>query len=136
MTGAAVVQYRTTTDSADRNRQLIEDLLTELARRDPGGLHYQVLRFHDGVGFMHMAVFDGTTDPFTSCAAYREFHRELGERLVEPPVVMRAVLIDAFQPGRLETMVRNGHAGHRLRWRRESDPAIRAMSLDGRPPQY
>lgn len=86
MTRAAVVQYHMTTVSTERNTQLIEDVLVELAARDPGGLHYQVFRFDDGVGFMQVAVFDGTTDPFAECSAYRNFHRELGDRLAAPPV--------------------------------------------------
>jgi hypothetical protein len=96
MTRAAVVQYHTTTVSTERNRRLIEDVVVELAARDPGGLYYQVFGFDDGVGFMHVAVFDGTTDPFAECAAYREFHRQLGDRLAAPPIVIRAVLIGSY----------------------------------------
>jgi hypothetical protein len=96
MTRAAVVRYRTTTISTERNCQLIEDVLVELAARDPGGLRYQVFRFDNGVGFMHVAVFDGTTDPFAECSAYRNFHRELGGRLAAPPIVIRAVPIGSY----------------------------------------
>ena len=96
MTRAAVVQYHTNTVSTEHNHQLIEDLLGELAARDPGGVHYQVFRFDDGVGFMHVAVFDGTTDPFAECTAYRKFHRELGDRLAAPPIVVRAMLIGCY----------------------------------------
>ena len=93
---AAVVQYFTTTQSAQQNRELIEDVLIELAAEDPGGLEYQVLMFDDGIGFMHVVTFDGTTDPFADCAAYREFHRELAQRLATLPVVTRATLIGAY----------------------------------------
>ena len=96
MTRVAVVQYHTTTVSTERNCQLIEDVLIELAARDPGGLHYQVFQFDNGAGFIHVAVFDGTTDPFAECGAYRNFHRELGERLAAPPIVTRAVLIGSY----------------------------------------
>jgi hypothetical protein len=96
MTRAAVVQYHTTTVSTERNRQLIEDVLVELAARDPGGLDYQVFRFDAGVGFMHVAVFDGITDPFAECTAYRTFHRELGDRLAAAPIVIRAMLIGSY----------------------------------------
>jgi hypothetical protein len=99
MAKAAVVLYHTTSEAAEHNRRLIEDVLTELAVQDPGGLHYQAFRFDDGLGFMHVAVFDGTTDPFDRCAAYREFHRDLGRRLVAPPKVMKAVLIGFYSPG-------------------------------------
>lgn len=91
-----MVQYFTTDQGAQRNRELIEDVLRELATRDPGGVEYQVLMFDDGVGFMHVAAFDGTADPFADCAAYREFHRALADRLATPPVVMYASLIGSY----------------------------------------
>ncbi|MGH3525063.1 MAG: hypothetical protein ACRDU4_20090 [Mycobacterium sp.] len=97
MKRAAVVQYFTTNEGAQRNRELIEDVLIELAAQDPGGVQYQVLMFDGGVGFMHVVAFDGTADPFADCAAYREFHRELAQRLATPPVVTRAVLIGAYR---------------------------------------
>jgi hypothetical protein len=96
---AAVVQYVTTREAARRNRELIEDVLSELVARAGGGLEYLVLMFDDEVGFMHVVMFDGSADPFGDCAAYHEFHRELAGRLATPPVVMRAWLIGAY-PGR------------------------------------
>jgi hypothetical protein len=93
---AAVVQYFTTEQGAQRNRELVEDLLRELAVRDPGGVEYQVLVFDDGIGFMHVVSFDGTADPFADCVAYREFHRALAERLATPPVVRHATLIGSY----------------------------------------
>ena len=96
MRRAAVVQYHTSADSAEHNRKLINDVLIELAARDPGGLDYQVFQFEDGVGFLHVAVFDGTADPFADCGAQREFHRELQQRLAAPPIVSRAVLIGSY----------------------------------------
>ena len=96
MRRVAVVQYSTTNKGAKRNSELIEDVLTELAARNPGGVHYQVLVLDDGVGFVHIVAFDGTTDPFGDCHAYREFHRELDRRLATKPVVMRGVLIGSY----------------------------------------
>jgi hypothetical protein len=96
MRRAAVVQYRTSADSAEHNRNLIQDVLIELAACDPGGLDYQVFQFEDGVGFLHVAVFDGTTDPFADCAAHREFHRQLQQRLAASPIISRAVLIGSY----------------------------------------
>jgi hypothetical protein len=98
---AAVVQYVTTSEGAQRNRELIEDVLIEMAARDPGGVQYQVLLLDDGVGFIHVVAFDGTADPFADCAAYREFHRELAQRLATKPVVTRAVLIGSYHGRRL-----------------------------------
>ncbi|WP_068186758.1 hypothetical protein [Mycobacterium sp. UM_CSW] len=93
---AAVVQYHTSADSAEHNRALIENVLAELTARDPGGLDYQVLQFEDGTGFLHVAVFDGTSDAFADCEADRKFHRDLEQRLATPPIVSRARLIGAY----------------------------------------
>jgi hypothetical protein len=94
---AAVVRYATTREAAQRNRELIENVLNELAVRDDGGIEYQVLVFDDGVEFMHIVAFDGTADPFADCAAYYEFHRELAGRLATAPVVTRATMIGSYR---------------------------------------
>ena len=96
MRRAAVVLYRTGADSADHNRNLVKDVLIELGARDPGGLDYQVFQFEDGGGFLHVAVFDGTSDPFADCGAYREFHRDLQQRLAAPPTISRALLVGSY----------------------------------------
>jgi hypothetical protein len=96
MRTAAVVQYHTSADTAEHNRMLIEDVLNELGSRDLGGLDYQVFQFEDRVGFLHIAVFDGTSDPFARCDAYREFHRHLQQRLTAPPIISRAKLIGSY----------------------------------------
>jgi hypothetical protein len=93
---AAVVRYVTTHEGAQRNRALIEDVLIELAVRDPGGVQCQVLMSDDGLGFMHVVAFDGTADPFADCAVHREFHRELAHRLAAKPIVTRAVSIGSY----------------------------------------
>src|SRR5947209_11944712 len=56
VTLAAVVRYHTTCASAECNQRLIENLLAELAARDPGGLCYLAFRFDEGLGFMHVAI--------------------------------------------------------------------------------
>ena len=96
MRRAALVQYQTNAHSAEENRSLIEDVVAELAVRDLGGLDYQVFQFEGGLGFLHVAAFDGTSDPFADCDAYRQFHRDLQKRLVAPPIITRAVLIGSY----------------------------------------
>jgi hypothetical protein len=100
MRRAAVVQYHTSADSTGHNRALIEKVLDELRARDPGGLDYQVFQLEDGTGFLHIAVFDGTADPFANCEADREFHRGLEQRLATPPTISRARLIGAYFGGK------------------------------------
>jgi hypothetical protein len=100
MRRAAVVQYHTNAYSAEENRSLIEDVIAELTARDLGGLDYQVFQFEEGVGFLHVAAFDGTSDPFADCEAYRRFHRDLQKRLAAPPIISRAVLIGSYYGSR------------------------------------
>lgn len=108
MKRAAVVRYFTTGEGAQRNRELIEDVLRELAARDPGGVEYLVLMLDDGVGFMRVVAFDGAADPFADCVAYREFHRELAQRLAARPVVMRASLIGSYPGATMRRPQRDG----------------------------
>ncbi|WP_156751258.1 hypothetical protein [Mycobacterium sp. 1245111.1] len=93
---AALVQYQTVADSAEQNRTLIQDVVIELGLRDPGGLDYQVFQLENGVGFVHIAVFDGTSEPFADCDAYQMFHRDLQQRLAGPPTISRAVLVGSY----------------------------------------
>ncbi|WP_187703124.1 hypothetical protein [Nocardia yunnanensis] len=96
MTRAAMVQYRTRADAADRNQELIERVLAEFHREQPGGVRYLALRLEDGVSFVHIAAFDGAADPFTGSPAFAEFQRTAGERLVVAPTTLRAGLIGAY----------------------------------------
>jgi hypothetical protein len=96
MRRAAVVQYHTIVSAAEHNRSLIEDVMIDLGIRDPGGLDYLVFQIDGGGGFLHVAVFDGSSDPFADCDAYLEFHRDLQQRLAAPPAVSRAELIGSY----------------------------------------
>jgi hypothetical protein len=96
MTKAVVVQYRTRADCADHNQWLAERMCHELNALDPGGLHLQVFRLEDGVGFVHVAVFDGSEDPFAHSAAFAAFHDGLADRLVGSAIATRAALVGAY----------------------------------------
>ena len=78
MRRAAVVQYHTSADSAEHNRSLIEDILIELGTCDPGGVDYQVFEFEDGVGFLHVAAFDGPPTRSRTAAPTRNFTAAFG----------------------------------------------------------
>jgi hypothetical protein len=96
MTRAAVVQYRTRADCADHNQWLAEQMCHELNALDPGGVHLQIFRLEDGVGFVHVVVFDGTVDPFTNSPAFAAFHDGFNDRLVGTTTATRAVLIGSY----------------------------------------
>lgn len=80
MTRAAVVQYRTRADCADHNQWVAEQMCHELNALDPDGVHFQVFRLQDGVGFVHVAVFDGT-GPVRTLTGFRGLPR----RYHQPP---------------------------------------------------
>ncbi|WP_063813753.1 hypothetical protein [Nocardia anaemiae] len=96
MTRAVVVQYRTRADCADHNQRLAEQMCHELNALDRGGVHFQVFRLEDGVGFVHVVVFDGTVDPFVHSPAFAAFHDGITDRLVGSTTAIRAVLIGSY----------------------------------------
>ena len=94
---AIVVQYRTRPDAAEPNQQLVERVFDELRRRRPRGLRYMVFRLEDGVGFVHVAIFDEDDDPLAESAAFRRFQERTGERLVGPPDIKSMTIVGSYR---------------------------------------
>ena len=94
---AIVVQYRTRPDTAEPNQQLVQRVFEELRRLRPRGLRYMVLRLEDGVGFVHVAIFDGDDDPLAESAAFRRFQEGTAERLVGPPNIKSMTIIGSYR---------------------------------------
>jgi hypothetical protein len=88
----AVIRYQTRPEAADENQRLIEDVFAELAGTAPAGLHYSSFRLADGVTFVH--VVDG--EGLSGLAAFQEFQRALGDRLVAGPARDDATLIGSY----------------------------------------
>jgi hypothetical protein len=96
MPKAVVVQYETRPDVAERNQQLIERVFEELRALQPRGLRYMAFRLEDGVGFVHVAIFDGDGDPLAESAAFRRFQEGTAERLVGPPDIKSMTIIGSY----------------------------------------
>jgi hypothetical protein len=94
---AIVVQYRTRPDAAERNQQLIERVFVELRRLHPRGLRYMAFRVEDGVGVVHVAIFDGDDDPLAESAAFRRFQEGTAERLVGPPDIKSMTMVGSYR---------------------------------------
>jgi len=94
---AIVVQYRTRPDAAERNQQLVERVFEELRRLRRRGLRYMVFRIEDGVGFVHVAIFDGDDDPLAESAAFRRFQEGTAERLVGPPDIKSMTIVGSYR---------------------------------------
>jgi hypothetical protein len=95
----SVIRYRTRPESADENQRLVEDVYTELAARDPGGMRYATLRLADGVTFIHIFMTDTDDTPNTmgNIAAFAEFQRELAQRCVEQPAAQAATVVGSYR---------------------------------------
>lgn len=94
---AIVVQYRTRPDTAEPNQQLVQRVFEELRRLRPRGLRYMVFRLEDGVGFVHVAIFDGDDDPLAESAAFRRFQEGTAERLVGPPNIKSMTIVGSYR---------------------------------------
>jgi hypothetical protein len=98
MSRAIVVRYEARADAAEHNQVLIERVFEELNTRAPGGFRYTALRLADGVGFVHIAVFDGEADPLTESGTFQAFQNGVDERLIGPPVVTSASIVGSYNP--------------------------------------
>src|SRR6478735_12113788 len=96
MSSATVVRYTTKAESADENERLVREVFAELARTDPGGLHYATFRLEDGVSFVHVAVVDGDENPLTTSPAFAEFQRAIGDRVTVGPTPSKATLVASY----------------------------------------
>jgi hypothetical protein len=97
MSQSVIVRYKTRADAAEENQRLVEQVFAELARDDPGGLHYAAFRLDDKVSFVHVAVLDGDRNPLTDSAAFAEFQRGIGGRCAEGPAAADADIIGSYR---------------------------------------
>ncbi|MCU1659616.1 MAG: hypothetical protein JWO57_4272 [Pseudonocardiales bacterium] len=97
MTRTVVVRYETRPDAAEENQRLVEAVYEELHEQVPPGLRYATFRLEDGVTFVHVAVVDGGGDPLAAIAAFREFQRGIGDRVVNGPTAAPAALVGAYR---------------------------------------
>ena len=93
-----VVRYETKADRADENQERVEAVFAELAEAAPEALRYATFRLEDGVTFVHVAVNETSdgSNPLVDTVAFKEFQRELGDRLVEGPLVMAATVVGSY----------------------------------------
>jgi hypothetical protein len=96
MPKAVIVRYQTRPDAAERNQRLIERVFEELRGLQSGGFRYMAFRLEDGVGFVHVAIFDGDDDPLAESPAFRRFQRGTAERLVGPPDIKSMTIVGSY----------------------------------------
>ena len=84
-----IVRYKVKPSAASQNEALIRAVFDQLHRDQPEGLRYQVFKQADGVSFVHVSAFDGENgsgNPLTKLAAFKEFASGVQDRCEEPPV--------------------------------------------------
>jgi hypothetical protein len=98
VTGRQTTVRYTTRDAAAaaENLRLIEAVFGDLAIQRPEGLRYSVSRLDDGVGFVHVAVVEGDANPLLELESFRLFSSTVGERAVEPPVVVTGEVVARY----------------------------------------
>ncbi len=97
MTKTFVVQYQTREGSAQENRQLIESVFAELNGRAPDGFRYLSLGLADGTSFIHIAVYEGASDPLTGSPAFQRFLAGSDDRIVGKPFVTNADFVGSYR---------------------------------------
>ncbi|MEI6216926.1 MAG: hypothetical protein WCP64_06650 [Actinomycetes bacterium] len=91
-----VIRYRTKSECADENAQLIAAFFTELAERKVAGIRYEALRLDDGVTFLHISTLDSENNPLLSSPAFAAFQSGLGGRLEEGPYPATATVVGSL----------------------------------------
>ena len=95
---ANVIRYQTRgPEEAENNQRLIEGVFAELADHKPDGLRYAAFRLADGVSFMHVVVAEEGDEALTGLASFKEFQREIGDRLAGPPQFTETTVVGAYR---------------------------------------
>ena len=97
MSKVTIVRYQTTAEAADENQRLVEQVYSELAESDPGGLRYATFRLDDGVTFVHVSLVDGEENPLLATAAFKAFQAGLSDRVVQGPEPRSAVVVGSYR---------------------------------------
>ncbi|MEU6645993.1 hypothetical protein ABZ863_26060 [Saccharomonospora sp. NPDC046836] len=92
-----VVQYRVRPEVADENQRLVENVVAEFAAENPDGMRYAVFRLADGVSFVHIVHFDIDDNGLSRSAAFAEFQRGFGDRVIGEPTADEATLIGSYR---------------------------------------
>ena len=100
MISNVVVSYQLRPEAMDEHVRLIEAVFTQLREQQPSNLEYKVVRLDDGVSFLHISTADTTdgTNPLPALPAFKEFGRELPDRVATSPAPTGATLIGSYVP--------------------------------------
>lgn len=99
MSKTMVVRYRTHPEHAEHNAALVAAVFAALARDQPAGVRYQVLRAEEGgCSFMHVVTLeDGlAVHPITSLPEFQAFAAGIRERCEVPPEQLPSTVVGRY----------------------------------------
>jgi hypothetical protein len=100
MKNSVVVTYQVKPESVEEHMTLIRAVFDELAAAPRDDVAYRVFRLQDGVSFVHVSTAD-TPDgasPLPQLASFREFGRQLADRVTAPPQATPAEVVGSYEP--------------------------------------
>jgi hypothetical protein len=96
MSKATIVRYTTRPETAEENERLIRAVFAQLADERPDGMRYMAVRLDDGVGFVHVAIYDGDDNPLSKLAAFGEFVSAIDTRCAVGPSPANGTVIGDY----------------------------------------
>jgi quinol monooxygenase YgiN len=93
---AVIVRYKVKSEHAERNRELVHAVYSELELTQLADFDYATFALDDGVSFVHLAAHGHETNPLANLPAFRAFQEGIGERCAEQPAVTELDTIGAY----------------------------------------
>jgi hypothetical protein len=93
-----VIQYKVKPEHAGRNVELLHEVYDELERTQPEGLGHAVLRFADGLSFIHIAEeTEEAAGRIFGLESFQRFEAGIADRCEVPPAVQPASEVGSFR---------------------------------------
>ena len=92
--------YQVRPEALDEHVSLIRAVFDELSSKRPANLEYKVLCLDDGVSFVHVSTADTSdgANPLPELESFRQFGKELPDRVATQPNPTAANIIGSYQP--------------------------------------
>jgi hypothetical protein len=91
-----IVRYKVKPEHAERNRELVRAVYSELELTHLADFNYATFVLDDGVSFVHLAAHGHETNPLPNLPAFQAFQEDIRERCAEQPVVTELNTIGAY----------------------------------------
>ena len=92
-----IVRYKVKPERAERNRELVHTVYSELNLKQLADFNYATFVLDDGVSFVHLAAYGHETNPLANLPAFQAFQEGIGDRCAEQPVVTELDTIGSYR---------------------------------------